>query len=316
MPSPSPQLDLRYTLDAWPPTWATAVLSLQWLVVLLPGLLVLSEVVAQAQGLDPTERVLFMQRLLLMSGLVQLAQVLWGHRLPSLVGPSAVLMVGMLATLDAGLEAVNSALALGGALTALLGLTGLAGRLGRLYTSSVLSSTLLLIAVSLGPTMRDLFFPVALAAGPGTWVAGPVLFAMVLVAAMLWAQHRLKGLVSSAVLLLGSLAYYLLGMGQMPGLFAQGQPFWSWPDLMPAHLSLDPGVLTALVLCYLALTANELATVELLLLMVNARANDTGTRCLNRPSRAVLISGLGGILAGLWGLPGPVTYSVSPRVLS
>jgi xanthine/uracil permease len=314
-PAP-PQLDLRYGLDAWPPPLATAVLSLQWLVVLLPGLLVLGEVVALAQGLDPAGRAAFLQRLLIMGGLVQMAQVWWGHRLPGLVGPSAVLMVGMLATLAGGLAAVNGAMLLGGALTALLGLSGLAGRLGRLYTPPVLSSTLLLIAVSLAPTLRDLFFPPA---AVGAAMAGPFLFAMALVAAMLWAQHRLKGLVSSSVLLvgmlLGSAAYYLLGLGSPSLPVPGGLAAWSLPDLRPLAWRLDPGVVTAFVLCYLALTANELATVESLAPMVGA--DDPGGRParLGRSTRAVLVSGLGGMLSGLWGLPGPVTYSVSPGVL-
>lgn len=323
MPSQPPKLDLRYGLDAWPPPLPLAVLSLQWLVVLLPGLLVLGEVVAQAQGLDQAGRVAFMQRLLIMGALVQLAQICWGHRLPGLVGPSAVLMVGVLATLGAGLAAVGGAMALGGALTALLGLTGLAGRLGRLYTPPVLSSTLLLIAVSLGPTMRDLFFPPAAASGAA--VAGPFLFAMVLVGGMLWAQHRLKGLVSSSVLLLGMLlgsaAYYLLGLAPAPSWPAAGPSSWTLPSLLPSGLGLDTGVIAAFVLCYLALTANELATVGSLLPMLGARDNDRPARrpgraiWLGRSNRAVLVSGLGGLLAGLWGLPGPVTYSVSPGVL-
>ncbi|MBI5523521.1 MAG: purine/pyrimidine permease [Desulfarculus sp.] len=324
MPSQPTKLNLRYGLDAWPPPLALAVLSLQWLVVLLPGLLVLGEVVALAQGLDQAGRVAFMQRLLIMGALVQLAQVCWGHRLPGLVGPSAVLMVGVLATLGAGLAAVCGAMALGGALTALLGLTGLAGRLGRLYTPPVLSSTLLLIVISLGPTMRDLFFPPA-AHTAGAAVAGPFLFAMALVGAMLWAQHRLKGLVSSSVLLLGMLvgsaAYYLLGLAPAPAWPAAGLSPWTPPSLLPSSLALDPGVIAAFVLCYLALTANELATVGSLLPMVGARDGDRPANRRGRPgwlgrsNRAVLVSGLGGLLAGLWGLPGPVTYSVSPGVL-
>lgn len=325
-----PKFDLRYGLDDWPPPLALAVLSLQWLVVLLPGLLVLGEVVALAQGLDPAGRVAFMQRLLIMGALVQLAQVCWGHRLPGLVGPSAVLMVGVLATLGSGLAAICGAMALGGALTALLGLTGLAGRLGRLYTPPVLSSTLLLIAVSLGPTMRDLFFPPA-ARAAGAAVAGPFLFAMALVGAMLWAQHRLKGLVSSSVLLLGMLLgaalYYLLGLAPPPAWPTAALTSWTPPDLRPLSLGLDPGVIAAFMLCYLALTANELATVGSLLPMLGARDDDHPASRRGRPgwlgrsnrlgrsSRAVLVSGLGGLLAGLWGLPGPVTYSVSPGVL-
>lgn len=319
-----PQIELRYGLDQWPPPVATTLLSLQWLVVLLPGLLVLGEVVALAQGLDPAGRVAFQQRLLIMGGLVQMAQVLVGHRLPGLVGPSAVLMVGVLATLSSGPEAVNGAMALGGVLTALLGFSGLAGRLGRLYTPPVLAATLMLIAVSLAPTLRDLFFP----AGTGTVGAAaalPFLFAMALVALMLWAQHRLTGLVSSSVLLLGlvagSAAYYLLGLGGAWPSLPQGLAAWSLPDLRPQALSLDPGVLLAFVMCYLALTANELATVESLepMLGVGDQEDRPGRPGrfwrLGRANRAVLVSGLGGALSGLWGLPGPVTYSVSPGVL-
>lgn len=302
-------LEMRYPLDAWPPPLATAVLSLQWLMVLLPGLLVLGEVVAAALGLDPAGRVALLQRLLLLVGLVQLAQVWLGHRLPGLVGPATVLMVGMLATLGAGQDAVFGAIAIGGGLTALVGALGLGRRLGRLYTPPVLAATLLLIAVSLGPTMRDLLFdPQTKGAG----LAGPFAFAMVLAGLMFFAQNRLKGLAGSAVLLLGlalgSAVYHVLGLGRS----ATALPAWSGlglPGLSPMPLALDWGVLAAFVLCYLALVANELASVEALGPMLNL--GDLG----RRPDRAVLVSGLGGLVAGLWGLPGPVTYSVSPGVL-
>lgn len=309
--TPPPPLEIRYPLDAWPPPLATALLALQWLVILLPGLLVLGDVVAQAQGLDPGQRVAFLQRLLVMGALVQAAQIWWGHRLPGLVGPATVLLVGMIATLGSGLAAVNGALVVGGGFTALLGLTGLAGRLGRLYTPPVLAATLLLIAVSLSPTMLSLVLP---SQGPGAAYAGVFIFCMVLVGLMLWAQFRLKGLASSSVLLLGmfvgSAAFHLLGLeAAHPASLAAPLGTWSLPDLRPQGLSLEPGVIAAFCLCYLALTANELATVESLGPMVGLGGLG------QRPSRAVLVSGLGGMLAGLWGLPGPVTYSVSPGVL-
>ncbi|MFZ5587298.1 MAG: solute carrier family 23 protein [Thermodesulfobacteriota bacterium] len=311
-PSDFRDLELRYPLDAWPPPLATAVLSLQWLVVLLPGLLVLGEVVAAALDLDPAGRVALLQRLMLLGGLVQLAQVWLGHRLPGLVGPATVLMVGMLATLGAGQGAVFGAMAIGGGLTALVGALGLGRRLGRLYTPPVLAATLLLIAVSLGPTMRDLLFdPRTRGAG----LAGPFLFAMILAGLMFLAQNRLKGLMGSAVLLLGlalgSLAYHLLGLGAdpAPAAAAPAWTVWGPPPLMPGPLALDWGVLAAFVLCYLALIANELASVEALGAMLGL--TDLG----RRPDRAVMVSGLGGLVAGLWGLPGPVTYSLSPGVL-
>ncbi len=308
--SDDPPETLRYSLEQWPPPLATLLLSLQWLAALLPGLLVLGDVVGAAQGLAGAERLAFLQRLLLMAGLVQVAQVLLGHRLPGLVGPSAVLLVGVLGTLGAGPAAVYGAMAAGGLLAALTGATGLAGRLGRLYTPPVLASTLLLLIISLAPTMRDQMFDPG--PGPGT-PARAFTFALGLTLAMFWAQQRLKGLLSSAVLLLGMLlgsaAYYLLGLGGLP----LGAPTAGWglglPGLAPVELSLEPGVVAAFAVCYLALVANELASVEALGPLTGAG------QMPRRSSRAVLVSGLGGLLAGLWGVPGPVTYSVSPGVL-
>jgi uracil permease len=289
------------------------ILSLQWLVALIPGLLALGDVLAAAQGFDGAGRLAFMQRLLIMAALVQGAQVLMGHRLPGLVGPSAVLLVGALGTLDSGPPAVYGAMALGGTLTALAGLTGLAGRLGRLYTPPVLASTLLLLIVSLTPTMRDQMFD------PGRGGGSPAMafaFALGLALAMFWAQQRLGGLLSSAVLflgmVLGSAAWYLLGLGAPPALErVAGAGAWglALPSLGPVELSFDPGVTAAFAVCYLALIANELASVEALGPLTGAG------QMPRRSSRAVLVSGLGGLLSGAWGLPGPVTYSLSPGVL-
>jgi uracil permease len=308
-----PEADFRYTLEQWPPPMATAVLALQWLVALLPGLLALGDVLALAQGLDGAGRLAFMQRLLVMAALVQGAQVLWGHGLPGLVGPSAVLLVAALGTLGAGAPAVYGAMAVGGALTALAGVTGLAGRLGRLYTPPVLASTLLLLIVSLTPTMRDqMFHPGPGGGSPATAFA----FALGLALVMFWAQQRLGGLVASAVLflgmVLGSLAWYVLGLGVLPALEqAAGAGSWglALPNLGPVELSFEPGVIAAFAVCYLALIANELASVEALGPLTGAQGMP------RRASRAVLMSGLGGLLSGVWGLPGPVTYSLSPGVL-
>jgi uracil permease len=302
------QLNLRYSLDQWPPPGPLALISLQWLLVVMPGLLVLGEVVAQAQGLGAVERVEFLQRLILACGLTQAAQVAAGHRLPGLVGPSAVLMVGVIATLASGQPAVYGGLALGGALTAALGFSGLVPRLRALYTPPVLATTLLLIAVSLAPTMRDLLYaPTTVGGGPASFA-----YALGLVLAMIWAQHRLTGLASSAVLLmgmlLGSAAYRLAGLAvqpaRLPEMAAAGLP-----SLWPQQLALEPGVAAAFVLCYLAVISNELATVEAVGGLIASPEMD------RRQGRAVGVTGLGGLAAGLWGVVGPVTYSVSPGMV-
>jgi uracil permease len=299
----------RYALDKWPPAGAALVLGLQWVVVLVPGLLVLGDVVGAAQGLNAGERVAFLQRLLLLCALVQVGQVLAGHRLPGLVGPSAVLMVGVLSTAQAGMPAIYGAMAVGGGFMALVGFSSLASRLGRLFTPPVLATTLVLIAVTLAPTMRDLMFH------PGTKGGGAASFgfAVLLVCAMFWAQHRLKGLLSSAMLLIGLVAgaviYHAAGLGLSPGGGLPHLAAFAFPSPFPHRLSFEPAVITAFCLCYLAVMSNELATVEALGVLIKA------PQMPPRLGRALGMGGLGGIAAGIMGVPGPVTYSVSPAVV-
>lgn len=305
---PAPSLEILHPLDRWPPLGTTVVLAIQWLVILVPGVLVLGEVVGLAWGLDAAQRVAYMQRLLLVTAAAQAAQVLWGHRLPGQVGPSAVIIVGTLATIASGPSQVAGAMAVGAGLTALAGFSGLAARLGRLYTPPVLASTLLLVAMSLTPTMRDLLYSPA--AG-GKALSGGFVFGMGLVLVMLMAQHRLKGLWSSAVLLLGmalgSLAYFALGLEPWP--VWHGGALGGLPNLFPIGLEFNPGVIAAFVLCYLALISNELATIESTGQLIGATGMD------GRANRAVAVAGLGGVAAGLMGSLGPVTYSVSPAVV-
>jgi xanthine/uracil permease len=308
MSRPPEELDVRYPLDQWPPPAATSVIGLQWLVVLVPGLLVLGEIVSSAQGLAAAERVAFFQRLLLVCGLTQIAQVVAGHRLPGLVGPSAALMVGVLATLASGLGAVYGAMLIGGGLCAILGLTGMASHLRKLYTPPVLASTLMLIPMTLTPTMRDLLFsPQTIGGGEASFG-----FALALIFAMLWAQVFFKGLLSSAVLIVGmgvgAAVFHALGLAAVP-ISAVDLGAVGLPSLWPQSLSLQPGVVAAFILCYLAVVSNELATVEALGEMIGSPGMGP------RQNRAVAVTGAFGALAGIWGVPGPVTYSVSPGVL-
>ena len=309
MPQTSPQRPLIYGLDQWPGPAATTLLATQWLFILVPPLLVLGEVLARGLGLSSLEGVRLLQRMLLVSALAQVAQVLAGHRLPGLVGPSTVLLVGMLASLDHGPQAVYGAMALGGAATALVGWLRLAGPLRRLYTPPVLASTLLLITMTLAPVLRDMLFDPATRGGGGV----SFVYGAGLALAALWAGSFLRGLWSSAVLLatmvLGSALYLLSGLGPAPGPPAVGSA-WGLPPLGPLGLGLEPSVLAAMGLAYLAMISNELATVESVGMMLKAPAMGA------RINRAVLVGGLGGLLAGLAGAPGPVTYSVSPGMLS
>ncbi len=305
---PAAGVSYLYGLDQWPPSGALVLFALQWLVVLVPGLLVLGDVIAGAQGLAEAGKVAFLQRLLLACAVAQAAQVWWGHRLPGLVGPSAVLMVGVLSTVEAGSAAVYGGIMVAGAVAALVGLTGLASRLSRLFTRPVLASTLMLIAVTLAPAMRGMLLDPATKGG----AAVSLFFGVLLTLGMLFAQYRLKGIWSSSVLVMGlaagSLVYHLGGLATAPVGLGLSPWLVALPGLPPQAPSFQPAVIAAFCLCYLAVMSNELATVEALGELSRAPGMD------RRANGAVAVGGLGGVLGGLLGVPGPVTYAVSPAV--
>ena len=77
------------------------IVGLQWLAVSVPLVLIIGRVAAGAQA--EAAAVPYLQRLFLLVGLVLLVQVYLGHRLPLVLGPATVLLVGILASTDAGI---------------------------------------------------------------------------------------------------------------------------------------------------------------------------------------------------------------------
>jgi uracil permease len=311
MESSSGSRDILYGLDQWPPLGALILLALQWLVVLVPGVLVLGDLFSSAMHLEPVQRVGLIQRLFIICGLVQVLQILVGHRLPAVMGPASTLLAGVVAGASTTPGALFGAMALGGVLTALLGLLGLAASLRRLFTPAVLAATLMLIPVSLTPGIRDM---IMMPDGPGASWGLSLWYALGLSVLMLWAQAKLKGIWSSAVLFLGlvagALLWNLIGLGGLAEARVWTLPTGAWlSNLFPYTLELRAGPIGALLLCYLALIANELATVEALSEISGADG------VVGRLNRGTLYSGLGGIAAGLMGAIGPVSYAVSPGVV-
>jgi xanthine/uracil permease len=298
-----------YGLNQWPPPLTTGVFAVQWLMILVPGIVVMGEVLGGAQGLTAPQRVEFVQRLFLVCGATQIAQVLWGHRLPGLVGPAGVLMVGVLGTLSSGLDVVYWSITWAALLVTLLGLSGQAARLSRLFTPPVLAATLLLLALCLVPVAIPSVFHAQTSGGP----AGSLAFVMVLVLAMYAAERHFKGLFSSAVVLmgmvLGSLVFHLTGLGPSQEIHAQTGAWFSLPLKSIGPPRFDFGVLISFLLCYLAVISNEVAANEAVGRMIGVRG------MAKRMNWAVLLMGLGGVAGGLLGVPGPVTYSAGPAML-
>lgn len=79
-------MKFRYQLDERPPLRDLLLFGLQWLAISVPSLVIIGRAVAGAAGANPAAEILYLQKLALVTGLTMGIQVLFGHRLPLVVG--------------------------------------------------------------------------------------------------------------------------------------------------------------------------------------------------------------------------------------
>ena len=94
-------MDLRYKLNERPPLGQLLMYSMQWFVL---AVAVVTTSLFIAVG-SPAERVLYAQKVFALMGVATIVQALWGHRMPIVVGPASVLLVGIITALAAQGEA-------------------------------------------------------------------------------------------------------------------------------------------------------------------------------------------------------------------
>lgn len=300
-------MDFRYGLDERPPGRELLLFGLQWLAIAVPGILIIGRIIGVLHFPDSAGQILFLQKTCFVVAVTIAAQILWGHRLPLVAGPAAVLLVGVVASQGFPLASIYSSILVGGLLLALVSVSGLFRWLQRLFTPRVVAAVMLLIAFTLTPAILRLLLP----AGPVTPLAN-LLFAIGLLFALFAAYRLLSGLWRSTLIVWGIVAgtlVHLLLFGSPAGklaLPAIGNCFRGFTFAF----SLDPGVLLAFLFCYLALAVNDLGSIQSLSELL--RPNDMPGRI----SRGITLTGLVNALAGFCGVIGPVNFSLSPGVVA
>ena len=297
-------MNLKYNVDDRLPAGQLAMYAIQWFVLCIA---VVSTSVFVATG-TPEDRLFFSQKLFAVMGIAGFVQVVWGHRLPIVVGPAAVLLVGVMASLAASAEvsAIYSSIAIGGVLITLLTIGGLMRYVQRIFTPRIVVVILMLIATTLAPTIKNLVFPVH--ASHNEHLFG-LLFAVVGVVLMVVANRNLKGVAKSLVipmaLVVGSIAYFaIFDAPQHVSSVA------SWRGLLIDDFVFDWSLVVAFVICYIALAINDIGSIESLGGMLGIKDMD------KRMKRGVRITGIMNIVAGSMGVLGPVNYSMSPGVIA
>ena len=297
-------MKLRYNVDDRLPLSQLALYALQWF-ILAVAVVVTSVFVAQG---SPEEKLFYAQKLFAVMGVAGFVQVMWGHRMPIVVGPAAVLLVGVLSALNsnANSDAIYSSIAIGGVLITLLSFGGLMRHVQRIFTPRIIIVILMLIAFTLSPVIKNLVFP-PMASGSSHLFG--LIFTLVATPVMVILNRKMQGVAKSLVipiaLVLGSVAYYLF--------FPAGRFIHSEATLDGVFINsfeLDLGVVIAFVICYIALFINDISSIESLGGMLQTPDME------RRMRRGVRLTGLFNIAAGALGVLGPVNFSMSPGVIA
>lgn len=295
-------MDFKYSLNDRPRAVAMVMYALQWLLIAVPIVLT-SAFVARMQYDTLAEQTLYTQKLFAVMGLTMIVQSLWGHRLPLVAGPAAVLLVGVMAAMDASPAVIYTSMAVGGGVVALLAATGWIRKIQPLFTPRISIVMMALIAFTIVPVFLRLIF-----ADANHYVLSFAM-AVVLSIAMAVANNCLRGMWKSVMVLLalivGTAVYCAVaGLPSLEGATAvsEGAIF-----LAPKF---DVGVIVAFLICYVALLINELGSVQSVAAYVEA--DDVP----KRSTRGVAMTGVMNVVAGLLGVLGPVDYTLSPGVIA
>ncbi len=147
-------MHIKYGLDDKPKRAEMLLFGLQWLAVTIPSIIIIGKVVGVLE--TGGNYIPYLQKLFLIVGILMIVQIYWGHRLPLVLGPAAVLLIGILTSSDQGVGSINSSIMIGGILLAVLAASGLFKHVKKLFTPRVIMVILMLISFTLTPTIISL----------------------------------------------------------------------------------------------------------------------------------------------------------------
>jgi len=295
--------------------------TLQWFVFSLANMITVPIVLAHAFSLSPSATALYAERTFFVCGLIGLLQALFGHRYPVIEGPAGmwwgvfVVLIGL--TQDAGgslvqlQQGLELGLLVGGMTFVLLAVCRAIGHVTRLFTPIVTGTFLILLSMQLA---KSLTFGVLGIGFQGSPRVQPeiLLFSVALISFTIFLMVRGRGLVKSLAVLIGLtigwIAYAIAGLVQIPQTPA---PILRMPDLLPfGPLRWQPGIIITCVLTALILLSNLIASIQ-------AFAHAAGEQPTPETfSRGTLVTGIGTMLTGAFGVVGAVPLATSSSLVS
>ncbi|MCL5935215.1 MAG: purine/pyrimidine permease [Firmicutes bacterium] len=301
----------KYGLDDTPPIMECILLGLQWLAIVVPIVIIIGKVVSGLRFDNPADQIVYIQKLFFVSGASMLVQVLWGHRLPLIMGPATVLLVGVVASRGSNINAVYSAVIIGGVILSALSITGLFGYLKKLFTPRVIATMLIMIAFTLTPMIINLITTATVQVDQ----LSNLLFALVFVLLLFIANKHLTGIWKATLIIwsiiAGSMFYFFLYPQPVGAGAGDGFPISAaFLGKSYAHFTVEPGILISFLVCFMALSINDLGSIQSLAELIRPDHME------KRITRGISITSLFNVISGFLGIIGPVNFSLSPGVIA
>lgn len=119
---------INYKLDDKPAPLPFSLYGLQWLAVSVPTILILGKVLSQIHFDDTPSQIFYMQKLFVLAGVFLIVQIIWGHKMPILIGPASVLLIGIVSSLSFSYSVIYTSVAIGGGIFVAIGGKWIAGK--------------------------------------------------------------------------------------------------------------------------------------------------------------------------------------------
>lgn len=299
---------MKYDPDEKLKTSAVILYGLQWFVVTIPAIITMGLILGKIHfGSDPQAQSFYMQKLFFISGITLLIQVLYGHKLPLVIGPASVLLIGILSSLPASFSAIYTAIMIGGIFITLISIFGLLKYFQKIFTSRVVIVIMLLIPLTLGPTIIKLIFNNEI---PTT---SSLIFMITISILLLLANKLLKGVWKSTTLIIGiivSTIIYHFFFAEISVSAIPSTPVEKAAGAILITPDFDFGVIIAFLFCAIALMINEVGSIEAVGQILSAKNME------KRNKSGVLVTGISNVFAGFIGTIGTIDYSLSLGVIS
>jgi xanthine/uracil permease len=299
-----------YDLDERPPFWRNLFYGIQCAVLMLSTLTVLSTLAGAALQLSLLELAAMVQRVLMVSGLMMIAQFYMGHRYPMLGGPSLAVTLTIIALAPYGGAVVMGGMMVGGACLVVISLCNLLRHMERLFTANVTAAVILLIAFSLLGSITPKLAGISSTQPDGDPVALLLAFFVLFIVCVF--SVALDGIWRSLSILIGMASGYLICffLDRVDTASIRLASWYAIPGMLPfgAPRFLLPAVLP-FVFAYLVVLVNFMGSIF-------GMAEALGHQNIEKRLRHGLgISGVAGIVAGIFGAIGTVPKSTSPGVV-